>query len=255
MPPHARSVRRSSFFFTGRLEPGELANFNLQNVPLRAKGAILEIIGPAMAIWWGARPKREFNDLADAARAWFRTVPAAYYLQTTIALEPLVTGWIEALDVDVKEAFVGFADARFLKVDVPPQDAEVNEQMRGAIRLAQKLRRRGGELERATHELLGAANDSTAEAYLRAFRALECLRRTYEPSYSRREQGWRAMAGDLGNDERLFDVLSKAAEAVRHGDLPSRGRARHPVNVARGRREELLTFTRDLVTVAIAKQL
>jgi hypothetical protein len=39
------AIRRSSFFFTGRLEPGELANFNIQNLQLRDQKAILEVLG------------------------------------------------------------------------------------------------------------------------------------------------------------------------------------------------------------------
>src|SRR5579885_2098457 len=146
-------VRRSSFFFTGRLDPGELANFNVQNLRIRDRGAVLEVLGQAIAIWWPARPRREFIDLADSAREWFRTIPAAYYIQTGIALEPSLTGWIEALDVDVKEAIVGFAHPRFAKVDVPPEGADVNRDLRAAIRLATRLRRQG-ELNRASHELL-----------------------------------------------------------------------------------------------------
>jgi hypothetical protein len=251
----SRPIRRSSFFFTGRLEPAELANFNIQNLPLRDRKAILEVLGQGIAVWWPARPQSEFVDLADAARSWFRTIPAAYYIETRIALESSLTGWVEALDVDVREAVIGIAEPRFVKVDVPPEDATVNQQMRTSIRLAQKLRRRGGEIERASLELLGAANDSTAQAFLSAFRALECLRRTYEPQYGRRRQGWVAMAKDLGVDQRSFDLLRDAAEAVRHGDLPARQRARHVVNDARRHRYELIAFTHDLVATTIAKQL
>ncbi len=208
-----------------------------------------------MAIWWPARPRGDSVDLTDAARAWFQTIPAAYYIETGIPLEPSLTGWVEALDVDIQEAVVGFADARFAKVSPPLEDAAVNQQMRAAVRLAQKLRRRGGEIERATHELLAAANDTSVQAFLSAFRAVECLRRTYEPTYGRRRQGWTAMDKDLGGDKRLYAILSDAAESVRHGDVPTRQRARHPVNVARRRRSELIAFARDLVTGAVAKQL
>jgi hypothetical protein len=247
---------RSSFFFTGRLEPGELANFNVQNQPLRdRRGAIFEALGQGMAIWWPSRPRADFVDLADAARAWFRTIPAAFYIQTEVALEPSLVGWVEAVDVEVPEASIGFADARFLKVSTPPEDAPVNKQMREAILLARSLRQRGGEIERASHELLASANDGSAQCFLSAFRALECIRRIYEPKYDRRKQGWAAMARDLpSSNPKLSALLSDAAEAVRHGDVPTRQRARHPVNVARRRRSELIGFTREIVNEAIAKQ-
>jgi hypothetical protein len=255
VPKPANAIeRRSSFFFTGGLEPGELANFNVQNVFLRDRGAVLEVLGRSIAIWWPARPRREFDDLADAARAWFQTIPAAYYLQSGIALEPKLTGWVEALDVDVKEAVVGVADKRFAKYDVPLKRDAVNDSMRAAIRLGGKLRRRG-DLERATHELLAAANDTTPQAYLSAFRALECIRRTYEPRYDQRGRGWQAMANDLTIDRASFDVLSEAAEAVRHGDIPVRTRARHPVNLARRRHKDLLGFTRAVIVEAVERQL
>jgi hypothetical protein len=117
----SQATRHSSFFFTGRLDPGKLANFNIQNLSLRDRKAVLELLGPAIAIWWPARPHRELPDLADAARAWFRTIPAVYCIETEIALEPSLTGWIEALDVGVHEAVVGVAHTRFTKVDSRPR--------------------------------------------------------------------------------------------------------------------------------------
>lgn len=248
--------RRSSFFFIGRFEPGELANFNVQNEPLRdRRGAIFEALGQGVAIWWPSRPCVDFVDLADAARAWLRTIPAAYFIRSEVPLEPTLVGWVEALDVNVREAVIGFADARFSKVSTPPENAPENDAMRAALQLARRLRARGGEFERAAHELLDAANDSSAQCFLSAFRALECIRRTYEPDYDKRKQGWLAMARDLtSSDAKLNSLLSDAAEAVRHGDVPSRQRARHPVNVARKRRPELVAYARRVVGEAIAKR-
>jgi hypothetical protein len=243
---------RSAFFFIGRLMPAELANFNVQNVFVRdRRNGQLELLGNGIAIWWPTRPRREFVDLADSARAWFRTTASAYYLQTGVPLEPELTGWVEALHVEARQAVIGFADPRFVKVSTPPEDAEVNEQMRTAIQLASRLRRKGGEIERATHQALAAANDGTPQAFLSAFRALECVRRIYEPRWAHRAAGWTRMAADLS--VRLApekELLEETAKAVRHGDIPSRQSALHVVNRARRRRADLLEYTRSLVLAA-----
>jgi hypothetical protein len=209
--------------------PAELANFNIQNVFLRDRKARLEIVGHGIAIWWPSRPRREFDDLADAAGAWFRTIASSYYLMTGIPLEPGVIGWVEAWDVEIEQAVIGFADPRFAKVSVPRVDDDVNRPMHEAIKLARFLRRRRGELERASHEALAAANDGTAQSFLSAYRALECVRRLYEPLWAKRAAGWSAMYADLGISAKTeHSLLERAARGVRHGDPsgPSDGSSR-----------------------------
>ena len=128
----------------------------------------------------------------------------------------------------------------------------VNVSLRGAIDRAKTLRRVGGELERATNELLAAANDGTPQSFLSAYRALECIRRIYAPNWRDRETGWTLMSGDLAISlDADFSLLAKAAEAVRHGDVPSRQLADHVVNEARKRRPALLDFVRVAVRAAV----
>jgi hypothetical protein len=246
---------RSAFFFHGHLQPAELANFNVQNVPLRdRKGGRVELMSNGIAVWWPSRPRAEFLDLAGAAGAWFLTTASAYYLETSIPLEPHLEGWVEALDVTANEAMIGFADPRFVKVRPPEPNATVNADMLTAVEVARALRRAGGEIERAAHELLAAANDGTAQSFLSAYRALECVRRIYEPQWRNRARGWALMRGDLaislGQD---FRLLESAARAVRHGDVPARVSARHAVNQARSRRQALLNFTRATILAAVWK--
>jgi hypothetical protein len=248
-------ARRSAFFFYGHLHPAELANFNVQNVFLRDhKSGCAEVMGNGMAVWWPSRPTATVDDLTDAARAWFRTIAASYYLEADIALNAELEGWVEALDVTATEAMMGFVDSRFIKVRPPQENDEINIEMRNAIQLARALRRAGGDIERSTHELLAAANDGTPQCFLSAYRALECIRRIYAPRWNDRARGWRLMEADLpvafGSD---FTLLGRAAQAVRHGDVPARRRARHVVNQARRRQRALLHFARLTVRAAVAK--
>ncbi len=244
---------RSAFFFLGRLDPPELANFQLQNVPLGDRGAVLEILGHAISIWWPSRLRREFGDLLDAARAWVVTIASAYYLETGTALEATLIGWVEALDVFAREAVIGTIDVRFHKVKAVAADDPVNEPMRRAVALAGRLRG-AGELERAANQLLAAANDPTVQALLSAYRALECVRRIYEPKWANRARGWKTMRKDLKIRHQLPpEVLADAAEAIRHGDIPLRSAARHPVNKARRGREELLGRCRAIVAQAVER--
>jgi|SRR5579862_1235533 len=165
----ASRQQRSAFFFSGRLDPPELANFQLQNVFLRdRRGAGFEMIGPGIAIWWPSRPSSDVGDLGDFARAWFRTIASAYYFETGIALTRRVVGWVEAV--------VGLADPRLSRLPLPDQDDPANVSMAAAVKLARRLRGTG-DLERAANELLASAYDTTAQAYLSAFRSIECLRR------------------------------------------------------------------------------
>src|SRR5256885_10910916 len=38
------------------------------------------------------RPRTDFDDLRDAARAWFTTIASTYYLETSIPLSPQIVG-------------------------------------------------------------------------------------------------------------------------------------------------------------------
>jgi hypothetical protein len=246
--------QRSSFFFVGHLEPPELANFNVQNVFLRdRRGGVVEVFGHSIAVWWPSLKRAEFRERREDAEGWFTRIASAYYLESDVALQPRMLAWVEAVDVEAREAVIGVVDARFYKIPVVAADNPVNEPVRVAIDVARRLKGTG-ELERATSELLRAVNDPSPQAFLSAFRALECIRRIYEPDFRKRRQGWITMARDLGvKQTTLHDLLADAAEAIRHGDVPLGRRSRHPVNRARRKREELLTHVRDLVAAALER--
>jgi hypothetical protein len=248
--------RRSSFFFIGRLEPAELANFNVQNVFLRdRRGGVVELHGHGVAVWWPSQVREEFPNLLDTANRWFGRIASAYYMMSGVALQPTLVSWVEALDVEAKDAVIGINDARFHKVAVGSEDDANSVLMRDAIDLARKLKDTG-ELERSTQELLRAANDPSAQAFLSAYRALECVRRVYEPDFDRRKQGWKQMASDLRLGRTpLSRPLSNAAEAIRHGDLPPNRTSQHPVNVATAQRDEILGFALDVVRRAVERHL
>jgi hypothetical protein len=78
----------------------------------------------------------------------------------------------------------------------------------------------------------------------------------YEPLWAKRVAGWNSMYADLKVQRRTeHEMLERAAQAVRHGDLSTRQSARHDVNRARKRRESLLAFTRTTVEAAIQKRI
>jgi hypothetical protein len=52
-------------------------------------------------------------------------------------------------------------------------------------------------------------------------------------------------------DRKPYEQLAAAAEAIRHGDVPLRRSARHPVNTARRSKHQLLAYVREIVTRAI----
>ncbi len=247
---------RSAFFFLGRLEPSELANFNVQNVLLRdRRGGVVELLGHGIAVWWPSQARSAFSELLDSAMGWFTRIASSYYLLTEVALQPSLIGWVEAVDVDVREAVVGITDPRFLKVPAVAQDDPANDLMQEAIAMARRIRD-AGELERATSEILRAGNDGSVQALLSAFRALECVRRIYEPAWGRRRQGWVRMQSDLGvTNPSDHDLLSEAAEAIRHGDTPPTRRTRHPVNRALRRRVALIAYARRVVAAAVDTRL
>lgn len=248
------SERCSSFFFIGRFEPAELANFNVQNVFLRdRRGGVVEVFGGSIAVWWPSRIQEEFKDHRDSAGRWFVAIAGSYFLESDVALTPKLTSWVEALDVETREAVIGIAEARFPQVEVVREDDAVNSPMRRAIATARRVYG-GGEIEQAVAEMLRAGSDSSPQALLSAYRALECIRRIYEPSWPKRKEGWRRMAQDLGfKPADQFDLLAKAAQAVRHGEVPTSARRSHVVNRAQRNREALLKLAHDLVRDAVAK--
>lgn len=237
-----------AIFFLGRLSPDELANFNIQNHFLPDQGAVLEVFGYAIAIWWPNAEHAASGELLDRASQWVRTIASAYYLETDgIAL----LNWVEALHVEAREAVIGSTDTRFQRIPVVEESDPVNDSMRRAISLAERLRG-SHEYERAAQEVWTAGNEFGYEWPLSAFRALECIRRTHEPEWSDRVRGWTKMKANLTNyDDGVHELLSQAAEAIRHGNAPAGRGGSHPVNRARDRREELLLYARDIVMESI----
>lgn len=246
---------RSAFFFLGSLEPAELANFNVQNVFL-PDGSVLELMGHGAGLWWGARLAREFDDVRDTTRDWLETIAALYFLETGTALSVRLSGWVEALDVDVKEAVLGFIDERFRVVPAVGEEHEANAPMRWSIDVAGRLRG-VTHLQPAVTEVWRSALDPSDEAFLSAFRSLECLRRLYGPDCTVQDVGaaWSAMAADLEVGREPYELLREAAKAVRHGDRPVRRADDHPVNTARDRRAELLAYATGLVKHVLEKRL
>jgi hypothetical protein len=244
----------SAFFFLGQLAPDELANFNVQNHFLPDQGAVLEVYGHAIAVWWPSADRAVADDLLDRAAQWMRTITSAYYLETGTPLEVRLLNWVEALHVEAREAVIGSTDTRFARVKVVDEDDAVNEPMQRAVGLAERLRG-AGEHERAAQEVWTAGNQFGYEWPLSAFRALECIRRTHEPDWRNRARGWKKMKASLGAyDDGSHALLERAAEAIRHGDAPASRSVVHPVNAARAAdREVLLAYVRAVVNESITK--
>jgi hypothetical protein len=250
--------RRSAFFFAGQFTPAELANFNLQNVIL-SDGPVVEVLGHHVGLWWGSRPRSQFDALRDEARIWVETIAAAYFVASGRALGVRLTGWVEALDVDVREAVLGFIDDRYRVIGGAPAESDpVNSPLRDAVATAARLLG-FRHLQPATLEVWRAAVDPSDEAFLSAFRAAECLRRLYgdDDDPETIKAAWQAMTLDphLPIDQDLHDVLRDAAKAVRHGDRPANASVKHPVTAARAQRVELMQYATELVRSAIAQRL
>jgi hypothetical protein len=109
-------------------------------------------------------------------------------------------------------------------------------------------------LSRAAREIWRAHLDGTDEALLSANRAIECLRRTYDPDWDNRKKAMKQLTADLKPNTGRIGVLAKAAEAVRHGDRPVTTAAKHPINTARAQRGTLLDESRRLVREAFLKR-
>src|SRR5438093_12738431 len=153
----------------GGLQPGERANFNLQNIILPGEDAVLEAFGHGVAIWWRRRVRRDFDDVRDATRDWL--------LCSETALDVYLAHWVETL-AHVEEAVLGFIDNRFRIITVPSEDSAGSAVLRHAVQIGADLRRRRHLLP-AAKEAWRSALDPSDEAFLSAFRALECLRRCY----------------------------------------------------------------------------
>jgi hypothetical protein len=177
--------RSSAFFFVGRFEPAELANFNVQNIELEGDG-VLEVLGRGVGVWWRSRPRSSFDELGNETRDWLQTICASYFLLTRTALEVRLTNWNEALDAHVAEAVVGFIDSRFRVIRTAAEGEQVNAPLRRAVELARALRGRL-HLQRGVLELWRSRLDPSDEAFLSAFRALECVRRRFESTGGRRK--------------------------------------------------------------------
>lgn len=256
MPRRNSDSDRSAFFFMGAFEPAEIANFNLQNIFLPGDDGVLEVLGHGIGVWWGSRFARDFNDLRDATRDWLETTAAVYFLSTGSALGVRLGYWVEAIDANVKEAVVGFFDTRFRIISAPSEDAPANERLRRAVDLAGALRGRT-HAHPAAKEAWRSALDPSDEAFLSAFRSLECLRRLYGEGESDDDVkgAWTAMQQDLQGDPETYAALREAAKAIRHGDRPSMRAQGHVVNVARDRREELLGYATALVRAKLGREL
>lgn len=247
--------RTSAFFFHGAFSPAEQANFNIQNVVL-ADGSVLEALGHGIAVWWRSARRDDLDELRDRTRDWIETIAAGYYFEAAVPLDVGLGGWVEVLDVEAREAVIGFIDSRFRYVKASSSRAKQNKEMRRAIALAEKLIAKT-HLSRAAKEAWRAGVDPTDEAFLSAFRALECVRRLYGEGESSEEVklAWKAMRADLNPASEPFNALRDAAKAIRHGDRPRTRAAAHPVNRARKRRDELIDYAVETTRLAIAARI
>jgi hypothetical protein len=252
-PEPSRPDHPASFFFLGALQPAEQANFNLQNIVLPGEDAVLEVFGHGVAGWWRQRVRSDFEDVRDATRDWLETIVAIYYLCSGTALDVHLAHWVETL-ANVEEAVVGFIDSRFRIITVPPEDSAGSAVLRRSVQIGAELRQRKHVLP-AAKEAWRSGLDPSDEAFLSAFRALECLRRVYGEGEEERKAAWDAMRQDLGFEPEPHGVLREAALAVRHGDRPATRSEIHPVNAARSRRSELLRYATDLVRRKVSRDL
>lgn len=251
-PEPNRPDHAAAFFFLGAFEPAELAKFNVQNFPLPG-GGIFEAYGHGAGVWWRSKFRRDVEDVREASRDWLETIAAAYFLSSGVALGVRLAHWVETL-VPVEEAVLGFIDSRFRVIAASAEGEPHNAALRRAVDHAAALRGRV-HIQPAVKEAWRSALDPSDEAFLSAFRALECLRRLYGEGESERKAAWQAMQTDLNADLALYDVLGNAAKSVRHGNRPASPAEVHPINTARRRRRELLDYATGLVRTKVGKEL
>jgi hypothetical protein len=247
----------AAFFFVGGFEPAELAHFNVQNEFLEEHDddGVLEVLGHGVGVWWKRHRRRDFLDLRDVTRDWLETLASVCFLASGAALGVRLTNWLETL-AHVDEAAVGFIDTRFRVIPSLREDSPASDELRRALEITRKLRGRK-HLHPAVKEAWRAAIDPTDEAFLSAFRGLECVRRLYGEGETAEEMkaAWEAMALDLGAATEPFCVLRGTAKAIRHSNRPDSRRETHTVNTARERRGELLTYSADLVRTRTERNL
>lgn len=216
------------------------------------------MLGPHIGLWWGNELARDFDALLRRCADWVQTIASAYFLISDDPLSVQLNCWVEALDVDVREAVLGFIDERFRVVRTPQKEAPPTHPVRRAIELAGRL----GELadthppqrhlKPAAQEAWRAARDGTDEAFLSAFRALECLRRQHQGEDTSEKEAWEALQDELSADPAPCETLREAAKAVRHGDRPNAPDEAHAINRARNERAGLIDYAAELVRKSIS---
>lgn len=246
-------TRRSAFFFVGHFVPDEGANFNIQNKEIAGNG-VLEVLGADIGLWWRHEPQ-DLDPLLRRTVDWVLTLASSYYLAGNQALDVRLNSWVEVRDVDAKEAVIGFLSERFIRVKAPSRQTARTHPLLRAVPVTEALVARSGDpaiphLQQAAREAWRAALTGGDEAFLSAFRAIECLRRTYDPRWEQRAAAMRNLGRDLSPDKGALALLEKAAKAVRHGDRPDPTSSRHPITAARCRRAELLDESTRLVREA-----
>lgn len=249
---NAAAAPGSAFFFFGSLAPVELANFNVQNIVLD-DGGVVEMLGPRWGMWWGETTGRDYAAYHSRCKERMLSLVAAYYLATGVALKFTPEHWAEALAVNVREAVLGFYDNRFKIVPAPAHE-DTDDAIHQAIRATTDLHALP-HLDDAARLAVSAAQDGTIESLHDAYRALECVRRHYDPDMTPEgiKRAWALMDDDLKPEREPFDVLQAAAKPIRHGDSARAADDEHAIHVALPRIGELIEYTRALVAEGFAR--
>lgn len=230
------SGNRSTYFFLGRLtEPG--ARYQLQEAKLR-DGFRLEVFLEHIAIW-GTSDQR-FDPLRMAVKSTLDTIVSAFAFRTRRAVSYSLESWVEAKSTEATKNVIGW----FRPAGSVPPTADRRGRSAAwakAVRLYNTMTASQANHVLALKDLNSARRDSSADAFLFAYRAIEDICRA-ATGMGEAQKAWAKMHNILGTTKEQIDPLTDLSQYVRHGAVDS------PVVLdALTRKEKLVDIAHDIV--------
>lgn len=210
--------RTSTYFFVGRLSD-HTAKYQIQQEPL-LDGFHLEIYLDGIALW--VNTDKPFKRLYPEVKEIFNLIVSAFVFKTEKPLGYTLNNWVESKKVISSENIIGWVFPHFTPLKPLRKNARESLPWRKAAWLYRNLSNGNNNHRLALKDYRAALSDTTQDAFLFAFRALEDVCRAVTDAEEIYEPEWNQMHNTLKTTSteryKIMD-LTKISAKVRHGNV------------------------------------
>lgn len=211
-----KTKEKSSYFFIGKLSDST-SRFNVleEILPMDFR---FEVYFDSIYIW--GTTDIAFDRLLPMVKEMYKTLVAVFVFKTNKSISVTLNHWLEAQGVVARRNMIGwFAPPTSSLGKVSPRRSRINTPWRKAALFVRNQKRIKPDHRLAIKDYSTAVTDSSLDAFLFAYRAIEDICRAINGGVDEiKDQHWNNFHRHLGTNKRFIDPLRNVAEKVRHGN-------------------------------------